>query len=511
MAASASLEVLMQEAMEIQKPHITKEPRRARSNKNVIIDWIRHAESCSNLIGKSNVDTYVGTSNIGYSNIVSQPEIPHDTSFLGKLTSFVSKLPSKIAGTNIEPPLSFIGMQHAINLGNKFMTEHNHYDMYISSALTRTITTALLSLRHRPEVIIYVVPYINERHEFDIGAGISDYQNIAVKSDLLKRKIRFIKDWLEYNWIYYFDDIEIINDFNIILDDKTTPNIKDLQDRIREYFKNRIENRFANRSDIDRSEFNIIQILRLIQNYPQLQNKYRDRIQTIQESDGIKYKINPIFLRGPKVDFSIYEYFEKTYEDTQYYNLDNFYNRVLNNIKSRFELLETIRIAAYTHGNLMREILGKFETAVPENLKGHKMMNTTVIRQIEKTNRFIFDLYQPDKIRQRYDNFESLNTNVCNNESITGLSNNYLYYGLTPEADRYQEYEHYKDIDFFKYYKLQDSLISRRMRINKEPNFNNPNYNIPLEGINQIAGNTKYYDKYMKYKSKYIKLKLFMN
>ena len=92
-------------------------------DKNIIIDWVRHAESCSNLIAKSNVDTYVSTTDLGYNRIESQPELPHSSGLLGNFTGFIKSLPSKIASTNIEPPLSFIGVQHAINLGNKYITE----------------------------------------------------------------------------------------------------------------------------------------------------------------------------------------------------------------------------------------------------------------------------------------------------------------------------------------------------------------------------------------------------
>jgi hypothetical protein len=125
-----------------------------------------------------------------------------------------------------EPNLSFIGMNQAINLGTNYFHKNNDVkNIYITSPLTRTITTALLSLRFVENAIIYVVPYINEKS--NAAALIQyDFQNSAVPSNLLKKKIFFIKEWLNEFWITKFDDIEIRNFLKNINRITTNGNLK---------------------------------------------------------------------------------------------------------------------------------------------------------------------------------------------------------------------------------------------------------------------------------------------
>lgn len=231
------------------------------SEYNITINWIRHGESCANLgqqihkdvLGKQGSDTIVNrlddeqkdaeydmldekqekaSDNDEFTMIDSIPPPAKNSGFWTSIVNNVSSLmPTAIKDTTAkiasaflyEPNLSFIGMNHAINLGtNYFVYNNNEHNIYISSPLTRTITTALLSLRFVENAVIYVVPYINEKNNPSNIVGM-DYQNTAVDSVLLKKKILFVKEWLEHFWIIKFDDIEIrkflINIYEVTSDD----------------------------------------------------------------------------------------------------------------------------------------------------------------------------------------------------------------------------------------------------------------------------------------------------
>mgnify|MGYP003325951497 CR=1 FL=1 len=115
------------------------------------------------------------------------------------------------------PPLSFIGMQQAILLGKKYLQNKDNMDIYLTSASLRTIMTALLALRNTQKTI-FVCPYITEVcnpaqkiNQFMPSSGIQDYQNKNIDSKKLKKFVNIIKKWLNENWIYYHDDIEIID------------------------------------------------------------------------------------------------------------------------------------------------------------------------------------------------------------------------------------------------------------------------------------------------------------
>lgn len=87
-----------------------------------------------------------------------------------------------------------------------FNKSGTNYDVVISSQTLHTIMTALLSLRGSP-VVIKVVPYITE-HVNLFGVVGSDYQNQPVDSSILKRQVKFIKNWLSESFFKWFDDYE---------------------------------------------------------------------------------------------------------------------------------------------------------------------------------------------------------------------------------------------------------------------------------------------------------------
>jgi len=136
--------------------------------KNIEIDWIRHAFSCSNM--------------------------------LHELTAGRNKKYSALAPDAI---LSNYGISQATRAKND-INFLNRYDIIICSNLTRALETALFlfnddKIRRR----IVVVPYISEKRKFwDRFIG-SDEQNIPTTSDNIKKT---------------FDKLNNANNFNIDVD-----------------------------------------------------------------------------------------------------------------------------------------------------------------------------------------------------------------------------------------------------------------------------------------------------
>ena len=85
-------------------------------------------------------------------------------------------------------------MTQAINLG-KFFDSNFDYDIIICSSMIRTCMTAMLSLRSKPNTVIYFVPFINELE----SNNPIDKTNTAIDSSSLKRDIYPNKKWFEKN------------------------------------------------------------------------------------------------------------------------------------------------------------------------------------------------------------------------------------------------------------------------------------------------------------------------
>lgn len=468
-------------------------------------------------------------------------------------TSVASDLSSRAkASMFYEPPLTFIGMQHAINLGNKYFDEEpsKNYDIYITSPLTRTITTALLSLRKRPDITIYVMPYINEHDK-----GPLDYQNLAVPSAVLKKRVKFIKDWLQANWIKNFDDIEIINDLQDVLSKNITPKLREQITRYLEPVKQAniplSQSKSRQHTDIVTILGSLVDELNRINPNDPVVIKYMTHI-LVKSGDG-RYKLNPRFVRGPKIDFSIYESYENLFRwtgkpdyitDPIYHNTNLFLSVGLYNLIRK--LLPTpppkdISIVAFCHGHFIKELWKALQTdgSYEEldrrlNLKDN-LMNTAVIKQIfnyqyqdsvkpdlvvnKETYPSHFELiYNPERVRQTYQNFEVLNSNVCATQSIKGVTNNILKkpddvpVNIT-DPNSYLDLQFWSDITdgYIK------STVTDIMQFNQDYNFNQHGIrpssikesytNTALSQLKQIAGGVDYKLKYKKYKQKYYNLK----
>ena len=102
-----------------------------------------------------------------------------------------------------EPVLSFVGILQALELGYVIKDSKKEYDMIISSAMTRTIMTALLVCIVTGHKEINIVPYISEKgNATSLMIGqYGDRQNVSVPWDILEKRIDIIKKWLNNNWI----------------------------------------------------------------------------------------------------------------------------------------------------------------------------------------------------------------------------------------------------------------------------------------------------------------------
>jgi len=479
----------------------------------ISIDWVRHGESCANLDQGIvvDIDKYPNR-RLGY-----LPYEPNQTdesnNFFGKIN-----LHTKLkAGWKYEPNLSYIGMQHAILLGTNYIKKQKPYNIILCSPLTRTITTALLACRSIKNAIIYVVPYISEVQNVFQYIG-SDYQNVAVNSKTLKQRILFMKDWLETNWINNFDDIEVINDLyqvkeyllnSVSESDQITAEITKLlqcKPSIGKIPNNKFINKYTNCP-------NTIDLIKKILQY--LVDNKITHIQFYEKYYEIMENLEN-FKRGPPVNFSILEKYEKIYEykitnndtDAEEYNTRNpniykFYTEIL---PEMVDMEKPEHILCIAHGSLIRKI---WQTKNPVSFDKEKehlkhMKNTQVFREIINYDQSAFtDEYDPTFVRTSFENFEALNIDVCRIESIKGIIN----YNLQEPTKSYLG----AITKTLKSYVVTPTISEKKMSFDVKFYDQNRYDNINVDQFgagNNITGS--YHKKYLKYRSKYLSLKKIM-
>ena len=413
--------------------------------KKFIIHWTRHAESCSNYDGHNflDKDLYqdrpVGFDKLGESVVSSRQPSQRTTSIFTGIKAYFK----------YHPNLSFVGMQQAILLGDKF-ARYQQYDAVFSSATIRSIMTALMAFRGT-NTIVYVVPYINERLNV-ASIATMDYQNTPFSSTILKRQVLFIKDWLEENWIKHFDDIEIMQQL-ISLGILLSANSKypDIVDRISSLLNCKIS-----KGTLEYGAVTMDKYRTCFNNYTlSLIENIRAKLINEEQADIKEYVsyfdkvLDKGFLRGPKVDFTLLEFFEKRCQsknDNKYFihqdlrnpDMLKFYQYVIP-CAVHYKILpekSEMKIMCISHGAFVKEFFSK-----RYNHEFDHLMNTQVLAEeiiIGKFNNIIcierlnFDenKYIPSKIRTNFQNFEVLNMDICRLESLKGILN----YPLVDEA-----------------------------------------------------------------------------
>lgn len=216
-----------------------------------IIDWVRHAESCSNLLDNQSTDTYAKENESEFHQFIQHlndeankqmddKKLPfhsyiHDyaNKKLNKVKQFnqnkleqsslferdyMSKSkwllhpPLSFAGMTqamklfvrdvmpkskwlLHPPLSYVGMMQAMKLGEdaQFIKMVQKKNVVITSATARTIMTAFLSLMNFDTTII-VVPFINERDNY-AGEFDLDHTDRGIPPDIIDEIVIKIQTW----------------------------------------------------------------------------------------------------------------------------------------------------------------------------------------------------------------------------------------------------------------------------------------------------------------------------
>jgi hypothetical protein len=232
----------------------------------LIIRWVRHAESCANLLDKKLTDKPKDEDEDKHNTFIDQLVKEEDETYKiepfrryildanSKLTSAIAKsVPENEAMVNhcrtvnendcwkstvdihkhdefskaakaiytrekmiksswlFTPTLSYVGTQQAIQLGReeKFKSIVGETNIIITSATVRTIMTALLSLNHshfidKKIITIVVVPFINE-HENVAGEFDLDNANRGIPPDKILAIVEHINKWLDINTNIFID------------------------------------------------------------------------------------------------------------------------------------------------------------------------------------------------------------------------------------------------------------------------------------------------------------------
>ena len=144
-----------------------------QENNNVDVYFVRHAESCSNV-----------------TSMLSIGQISH-------------------------PPLTYKGMQQAINLGINNKIIDQDFDAYYCSPSLRTIMTACLALRQKANtrdsgnpIKIHLNPYLIEKRNI---TGSFDRQNSIVPIENLEKMIKYVKSWFKEHYFNNYIDYEFVN------------------------------------------------------------------------------------------------------------------------------------------------------------------------------------------------------------------------------------------------------------------------------------------------------------
>ena len=509
-------------------------------NQNIIIDWVRHAESCANYDQGTVNDNFPKEKyekNIGY-QIISDPPV-----YQGKKGSRSNLTVSSNKSAFVyEPNLSFIGMQHAIMLDLKFVENEMNtlpYDIVFVSPLTRTIMTALMAFRHYPNIKIYVVPYISEHLNISSSVGIGsidDYQNKPVSSYDLKKRIKFIKDWLETNWLEYYDDIEVITTLRYIRDDIMSRNSSDNNFDIKlNIVLNEITEALQCRPKGYITDYGLIGIghrkiayktlcnmKRAIVSVVEARNSFNSNVQG--KIDRLNDLLKPNIIRGPEVDFSILEKIENSGKDL-HSNFEKFYEEILPEFLNR---LNNHKILCVSHGSVMKEYFNQqYPTA---NISD--VTNTQVFEEIISYNAMSFNGFQhlnlnsqkylPISIRQSFQNFEYVNYDICRTESIKGIINYYMNKNFENIYENIKKQKSNKDekVSIYNDKVPQDDALLvpassyyTSFFAQKSIDYVNPDvkfyYNKKWSDFAPVNNIVKggYYDKYKKYKQKYLELK----
>jgi hypothetical protein len=194
-----------------------------KADKPNVVYWIRHAESCANLLENKIVDKYDDVEKkTQHSDLFAKHADKYryfddngnvkwgNNSYpdnIGRILTSISQQKfitdkgvfSKPIFQGPEsrwlfhPPLSSVGIQQANELSTleEFKKVVNKCNVFITSATVRTIMTAIYSLNCIKAVTLYVVPYINEKMNEASEFGL-DFVNTGIPKDKIDEIIKCV-------------------------------------------------------------------------------------------------------------------------------------------------------------------------------------------------------------------------------------------------------------------------------------------------------------------------------
>jgi hypothetical protein len=360
---------------------------------SITIDWVRHGESCSNLLS---------------GHVVDKPD---------NIKITVSAYKNMMAH-KFEPPLSYTGIHHAINVGRYYLSILNPKpDIYITSALSRTIMTALCALRGDPKIIVYVVPYISELYKLSGGL---DKQNTPVNIYNLKKRYNKIINWLKNFWLKYFYDDELIENIRKAIDRLT--DCKDKYQLLQQFmeYKNIIR---RNKNKTEKLEST--GLFRIYTKLFEIDEEFR----VLFSNKIVATNENNFHFHYPTINFEIYE----KYPISSKPNYKLFVSEIIPKLITKSNK-SNLKIMAFSHGLFMKDIF-KNERLILKHINTpdettilNSFMNTQIITQKltdSKTTEINISPYTPKIMRQNVDyNFlEEDAIDICLNNDLKGILN----------------------------------------------------------------------------------------
>ena len=233
---------------------------------------------------------------------------------------------------------------------------------------------------------------------------------------------------------------------------------------------------------------------------------------------------DPLDVRGPSVDFSWVENFRGKPEFTEI-NMGKFYTEILCRYLVRPDVIDKseLKIMCVSHGAAMREYFG--EKYPREKKPKADLRNTQVYEEIftvsraDKTigaknmickfvfNEINYEKYVPPLIRTSYQNFEVANIDVCQLRGLKGV----LHYAIADPKNERKIISLKTNVSDMLHRKGSTNLadyVTKDLRFYFEDPMHAEKYSRkPCEMV--IKGG--YYDKYVKYKYKYLQLKQQIN
>lgn len=420
----------------------------AKNNKEFY--FVRHAESCSN--------------------------ISH--TMIGKIS---------------HPPLSYKGIQQAINLGINNTIINMDFNKYYCSPSLRTIMTACLALRRKSiisPITLTLNPYLIEHKNLaDYSLGVlEDRQNSIVQKENLENMINYIRSWFQQKYFDNYIDYEFVH---IMYDLVALLHLNNHLDEYKDTINNLLKPIKKDRSNLLLNFINSLDEIKLeliSKNKIIIKNKITDNLYDIYDNILLFLNDNDI-----KNNFTIYEDstnkldYENIRIELMFINTTTYY--FMNNIKIEYfipntdpnppyspnikhfiEMVENLqsdkkiqKILCFTHGEALKQHFS-FKT---------KLENTEIVH------------YNDSKTIRIKNNNIVINEKLV--EDICGDPHGNKMFNI---IDKY-----FNEIN----YKVTDVNIDDNFKVLMEENKIGDDW--------EKVGGGRYKHKYLKYKYKYLNYK----